>query len=562
MRARVHRLWFRSPRHRLAPAAALAASLASGGLHAAVCDGVSPANNTQLKSVVVAQGLPGRPLYVTAPPGDTQRLFIVAQDGLILIKKRGTPAGAFQTFLDIRDRVATNENEMGLLGLAFDPDYDTTGFFYVYYTDATGGLPCGLFGTQCSSVVSRFSVSSADPDAGDPASEVELMRFPQPQGNHNGGQIVFGPDGMLYIFTGDGGGAGDDDAGHGACGNGQNLETLLGKILRIDVRGVDPAGTSPDTACMTGFVAAGYTVPSDNPFQDGSDGRCDEIWAHGLRNPWRNDFDEATGDLYVADVGQNCWEEVDYVSADGIGGENYGWRQMEGNHCFNHLNPSNCNATSAPDCTPPCHDPSFTDPVVEYSHSAGCSITGGHVYRGCRMPNFDGTYFYGDFCSGFIRSFEIDNGVPVNPQDWTSQIDPTGALANDLTSFGEDAQGELYIVDRDGELRKILPPFPDLEVSGRGAGEMFRLHRDGNWTWEDLEFSTMHPVDFYRIYRGVPNGVFVCIHSTPEPFWTQGDTTVPDPGQLLAYVVTAVFGGEETQSGDPPRNLANPCPAP
>jgi hypothetical protein len=515
------------------------------------CAGVAPVSNTALKTVPVATGLTGRPLYVTAPPGDVGRIFVLEQSGLVRIKKRGDPPAAISTFLDIRDRVqaSTSLNEMGLLGLAFDPDYASNGLFYVNYTE--GPVPGPWF-----TVVARYSVSAGDPDVADPDSEERLLRFGQPQTNHNGGQVLFGPDGYLYVATGDGGGAND---AHGICGNGQNLANLLGKILRLDVRSSAPAGLAPDC----GGATAGYRVPSDNPFAGGAGGPCDEIWSYGLRNPWRSAFDPANGDLYVADVGQNCWEEVNYVAGSGPGGENYGWRQMEGSNCFNPALPLNCDPPAAA-CSgsPPCKDPGLTDPVLAYSHLGGaCSVTGGFVYRGCLMPGFAGTYFYGDFCDGFVKSFRIAGGSITEEMDWSDQVDPGGTLANRLSSFGLDAQGEIYITDRDGSVLRILPPFTDLEVSGDGAGVPLLLD-PAEWTWEDLEASTMHPVSHYRIYRGQPSGPFSCVFTTPVPRWIGGDPEVPAEGALFAYLVTAVSpAGEESRDGDPPHTLmAGACP--
>lgn len=538
-------------RHGASAVSALVAMLAIGPpARGADCTGVAPVSNTALTAVPVVTGLPGRPLYVTAPPGDRDRIFIVEQDGFIRIKKRGDPPGQFTTFLDISSVVQATRtpslNEMGLLGMAFDPDYGANGFFYVDYTE--GPLNGPWF-----TVVARYPVMPGDPDTADPDGEVRLLRFSQPQDNHNGGQVQFGPDGHLYVSTGDGGNANDQGTGHAVCGNGQALGSLLGKILRLDVRGAAPAGLAPDC----GGVSGDYSVPDDNPFVDGPGGRCDEVWAYGLRNPWRSAFDAANGDLYVADVGQNCWEEVNYVPAAQAAGRNYGWRPMEGNHCFNPATPLNCSPTPAT-CTgsPACNDPSLTRPVVEVGHTGGvCSITGGGVYRGCQMPGFSGAYFYGDYCAGFVKSFRMAGGLVTDPRDWTDAVAPGGALVNSLTSFGQDAQGEIYITDRDGTVLRIVPPFADLEVSGTGAASPFRLDADA-WRWEDLEASTMHPVDHYRVYRGLPGGVFSCIFTTPDPQWAGGDPAMPSTGTVLAYVITAVNpGGAESQGVAPPQTL-------
>jgi glucose/arabinose dehydrogenase len=348
----------------------------------------------------VAAGL-SFPLYLTAPPGDLARLFIVEKGGAIRIVKDGallpTP------FLDLSGRVSTGA-EQGLFGLAFDPAYAANGRFVVHYTDVAGNT-----------VVSLFRVGADDPDRADPSSEVVLLTAEQPFANHNGGQILFGPDGMLYVGLGDGGG-GDDPGGRG-----QSLTDLLGDILRVDVRG----GTS-------------YTVPPDNPFVGRTDARP-EIWSFGLRNPWRFTFDPATGDLYIADVGQSAWEEVDVVTAaQGAGrGANFGWSVMEGRHCY----------------TDPGCDPSqFTLPVVEYSHDKGCSITGGFVYRGAAIPALQGHYFYADYCQGWVRSFRLQDGQAVEPQAW-----PTLAPGGAVPGFGQDAAGELYVMNAEGRVFRIVP---------------------------------------------------------------------------------------------------------
>ncbi|UCF69138.1 MAG: PQQ-dependent sugar dehydrogenase [Acidobacteriota bacterium] len=504
-----------------------------------ICDGVAPVAHSSLKTIEVATGLTD-PLYVTAIPGQIDRLFIVEQDGLIKLHKRGEPAGTVSVFLDITDRVLRSSSEQGLLGLAFDPDYAQTGYFYVNYTEP------GL-GSGSRTVVSRFQVS-ADPDVADPASEVKYMVMGQPESNHNGGQLMFGPDGYLYVYTGDGGGGGDI---HGECGNGQRLASRLGKILRLDVRDLDPASLAPD--CDTSGL---YRVPSDNPFVDGSGGTCDEIYALGVRNPWRNDIDPLTGDHYVADVGETCWEEVNFVAAADAAGSNYGWRQMEGSHCHDPFN-SDCDPGPVSCGTSPaCNDPSLVLPITEYGHSGGsASVTGGHVYRGCLMPNLSGTYFYGDYIGGWIRSFRVVGGVATEQADRTAELlEPDNRLSRDLTSFGRDAQNELFICDRDGEILKIMPPFPEMQVSGPGASDPLLLG-EVDWTWQDLQYATEHPVDFYRVYRGVPNGLFQCVFAAIEPRWDGGDPVDPLPGELFAYLVTAVSSaaseGAESSPGEP-----------
>jgi glucose/arabinose dehydrogenase len=514
-----------------------------------VCDGVSAVNNTSIKRITVATGL-DRPMLVTAPPGDVDRIFFIEKEGLVSVLKRGAGTTGYTTFLNIISRVSEFGNEMGLLGMAFDPEYATNGYFYVHYTNRISNVN--------RNVVSRFSVSAGDPDIADASSEVVLFQSVTPQSNHNGGHIEFGPDNMLYIGIGDGGGANDQGTGHAACGNGQDNTTPLAKLLRINPRTSGPDASPGASDCSE--ISGNYTVPADNPFVDGSGGDCDEIWASGLRNPWRFAFDSEDGGLFIADVGQNCWEEIDWVSGDSTGGENYGWRPMEANHCFNTSQTTNCNPP-AQVCSgsPACGSLGLVRPVLEYSHTFGCSITGGRSYRGCRMPNYHGRYFYGDYCNGYTNSFVILNGQ-ARDQRSESTINPGFGL----TSFGHDAQGEMYIVDESpGQISKISPLFTDFEVSGINAESFLLDKATGAWTWEDLEYATMHDVDYYRVYRGEPNGVFSCITSTLDPTWADGgDPIDPADGELLAYLVTAVDSGQETLTGEPARTLADPCGAP
>jgi glucose/arabinose dehydrogenase len=332
--------------------------------------------------------------------GDSSgRLFIVLQNGRIVIYDGA--ALLAQPFLDIRSLVACC-GERGLLGLAFHPRYETNGFFFVNYTDLSGDT-----------VVARYSVSASDPNLADPNSAQIILQIDQPFPNHNGGQLQFGPDGYLYIGMGDGGEGGDP--GNRA----QNLNLLLGKMLRIDIdRGLP------------------YTVPPDNPFSGSTTAR-NEIWAYGLRNPWRFTFDRATGDLFIADVGQNQFEEINWTPATSRGGENYGWRRMEGAHCFNPA--SNCN------------DGSLTLPVLEYGRSDGCSVTGGYRYRGGIYPSLQGVYFYGDLCSGKIWGATRNAGGTWE----TTQLLDT---ALSITSFGEDEGGEVYVVNYGGNIFRIEGP--------------------------------------------------------------------------------------------------------
>ena len=376
-----------------------------------VCAGITPVSGTAIKAVRIASGL-SHPLLVTAPPGDVSRIFIVEQTGAIKVMKWGTLLPG--SFLNLSAKIVSG-GEQGLLGLAFHPQYATNGRLFVDYTDTSGNT-----------VVSEYHVSS-NPDVGD-TSEAIILQVTQPFANHNGGHLAFGPDGYLYIALGDGGSGGDP------FNNAQDTSKLLGKLLRLDIDGAPP-----------------YTNPSTNPFYGAIAGR-DEIWAYGLRNPWRFSFDRQNGDLYIGDVGQDHYEEIDYQPGSGAGssgGDNYGWHIVEGNgHCYTPS--SGCVQTG------------LKLPIVEYDHSQGCSITGGYVYRGCAMPDLQGTYFYSDFCTSFIRTFNVVGGVPTNFQDRTADLAPGGGITiSNVSSFGEDARGEIYICDlgtgSNGEVFKIVP---------------------------------------------------------------------------------------------------------
>ena len=341
-----------------------------------------------------------RPLYVTHANDGSGRLFVLEQTGKIWIIKDGLLSD--DPFLDISGLITASAtrpySEQGLLGVAFHPDYDSNGRFFVSYTDRSG-----------STVVARYQVSLSNPDIADAGSGQLIFQLRQPYVNHNGGHIDFGPDGYLYISLGDGGSANDP------LGAGQNRRLLLGALLRIDVDGALP-----------------YAIPQDNPFA-GDDSALDEIWAYGLRNVWRFSFDRDTGDLYLADVGQNLWEEVNFQPADSKGGENYGWNVWEGTHPFA--------GGSARDHVPP---------VFEYPHSLGCSVTGGYVYRGSAIPQLEAVYLFGDYCTGRVWAMYRDSDL-----NWqTDEFANTGMA---ISSFGEDEDGELYIVDYAGELYRINP---------------------------------------------------------------------------------------------------------
>ena len=340
------------------------------------------------------------PTYLTAAPGDTQRLFVVQRGGTIRVLHHDTTQA--RPFLDISAHVQTGYVEQGLLSLAFDPQYAANGRFFIYFTDSTGDIR-----------IVRYTVSS-DPDSADEATADTILRVAHPgETNHNGGQLQFGPDGMLYTGTGDGGGGGDP------VGNAQNKHALLGKLLRLDVSG-----------------ASGYTSPADNPGATDTS-FAPEVWSYGLRNPWRFSFDRQTGDLYIGDVGQNLYEEVD-VSPTAVQrgrGVNFGWNIMEGKHCY----PSDpCTAIGVV-------------PVVEYAHFGGtCSITGGYVYHGSALPELAGNYFYADYCAGSVHSIKYPG---TKTGDWTTLLSPGG----NISSFGQDNRGELYVLQLSGPVWRIVP---------------------------------------------------------------------------------------------------------
>lgn len=340
-----------------------------------------------------------RPTVLTHAPDGTNRIFVTSQYGQILVFPNDQQVKAIKVFLDIEDQVVykDTENEEGLLGLAFHPEYEQNGQFYVYYT--TTDAPH-------TSVISRFRVSPNDPDQADPQSEEELMRIAQPFWNHNGGNLIFGPDGYLYIGLGDGGKANDP------FGNGQNLRTLLGSMLRIDVDHQD-AGKK-------------YAVPKDNPFVEQNNAQP-EIWAYGLRNVWGMSFDRATGTLWAADVGQDLWEEIDII----VRGGNYGWNLREGKHPF------------GPRGVGP--RPGLIEPVWEYHHSIGKSITGGCVYRGQRVPELVGTYVYADYVSGKLWALKYDEQQKKVLANYSLKDKQMPIIA-----FGEDEQGEVYLTDAFG----------------------------------------------------------------------------------------------------------------
>lgn len=342
------------------------------------------------------------PLALTFAPGDSSRVFVAEKGGRVWVIRHDTLLAT--PFLDIHTIVSTG-GERGLLGLAFDPNYATNGRFYVSYTDTAGD-----------SHIARYLVS-ANPDSAVPTADGPIISVAQPYDNHNGGQITFGPDDMLYFALGDGGSGGDPQ------GHGQDRTELLGSMLRLDVSG---GGT--------------YTIPPDNPYT-GFATRRGELWNYGLRNPWRFSFDRQTGDLYIGDVGQGAREEIDASSANGGGGKglNYGWNVMEGAQCY-----------------PPgagCNQTGLTLPVYDYGHAGNvCAVTGGYVYRGAAIPALAGTYFFADYCAGWVRSLRLAGGRATQVTDW-----PSLAPGDAIPSFGEDARGELYILTAGGGVYRIVP---------------------------------------------------------------------------------------------------------
>lgn len=353
----------------------------------------TPTRNPVWKELV--SGLK-KPTDLSEIPDGSGLLAVLEQAGTIRLMKMNGELLA-KPYLDITDRVGSKNTEQGLLGLAFHPKYSDNGYFYVNYTDLNGNT-----------VISRFK-GAAGAVAADPASEKILLQVKQPYPNHNGGGVVFGPDGYLYLSLGDGGSGGDPQF------HAQSLNTLLGKILRIDVNQGDP-----------------YAIPADNPFAKG--GGLPEIWAYGLRNPWRFSFDRATGDLYIADVGQNLYEEINFVPAGSPGGLNFGWNFREGLHFYKGAPPAGMK---------------FVDPIWEYSHDQGCSVTGGFVYRGKAAAQLQGIYIYTDYCTGKI--WGLSRGMDGK---WTNQV--LSELGSTISGFGLDISGELYVLEHnDGKVLRL-----------------------------------------------------------------------------------------------------------
>jgi glucose/arabinose dehydrogenase len=381
---------------------------ASGFLPAAAAPLAAPPIPLNIHFQTVVTGL-SQPVFATNAGDGSGRLFIVQQGGQIIIFKNGALLAL--PFLDISSLLVRDGGEQGLLGLAFAPDYSTSGVFYVSYTAPSPITPAT---TPYAITLARYKVSS-NPDIADPNSGQVLLSVPKIYTNHNGSMLAFGPDHFLYMSTGDGGNGGDPN------NNAQNQKSLLGKLLRIAVN-------------STGS----YTIPSTNPYFSNTSGFRKEIWSYGLRNAWRFSFDRSNGDLYIGDVGQNTEEEIDFQTHGANGGQNYGWRIKEGNLCFNPVN-----------CTPP---PNYVAPIAVYDHgtndSVGCAVTGGYVYRGTTFPELKGAYLYGDFCTGRLWGL-VRN---ANSQ-WTST--PIADTNYSISAFAEDENGELYIVDYSGQLIHI-----------------------------------------------------------------------------------------------------------
>jgi len=502
--------------------AACGAAMGLGGGAIAQQDGATP-----LTTVRVGVGL-ALPVYAThAFATDFNRLFVVEQRSgstgriRIINDLYGTPALAVTPFISISP-VATG-NEEGLLGLAFHPDYAANGYFYVYYTNSTGN-----------NVVRRYRANGPDyrvATTADTATASDVITIPHPtNSNHNGGWISFGPDGNLFIATGDGG------SGNDPPNNAQNINQLLGKMLRLDVDGADniPGNDDDDGDVDDPPSTNGYTSPSDNPYFGPTAGR-DELWAIGLRNPWRNSFDPLNGDLYIADVGQNAVEEVSVrrSSSPITPVFNFGWRCMEGTSC-----------TGLSGCT--CGAATLTNPVHTYTHAGGaCSITGGEVYRGCEMPDMQGIYYFADYCNSIKWSFRYNRDTNTISEFTvrTAEFEPPGApTITSITGFGRDALGEVYIVEQGGEIWRIIPvatPGPDCNANGRrDACEILAnsaLDCDANGTLDSCEIAgndcnSNSVLDSCDIAAGAAD----CYDAAGAPGTAGGADGIPDECQCVA----------------------------
>ena len=384
------------------------------------------AEEKNLSSVLIADGYK-KPVFITSSPNNAKLLYIVEQAGLIKIINDGKKLS--RPFFDINKRVVNPNrpgDERGLLGFAFHPNHTNNGKFYINYMDNDGNT-----------IISEFSTNSEL--RADHKSERIILKLKQPYGNHNGGDIQFGPDGYLYISIGDGGKAGDP------LNAGQDLSSLFGKIIRIDIE------QKP------------YGIPKSNPFFGQKDKR-EEIWAWGLRNVWRFSFDKQTGDKYLADVGQNKWEEVNFEPASSEGGLNYGWRIMEANHCYDPKENCPTEGLIKPIIEYPndANHPAFAFRIIEelsFSETdvEGCSVTGGYVYRGQKIKSMQGQYIFGDYCSGNIWTLKVVNGKAINFKNRTEEINIGGGeFTTYISSFGQDSDGEIYIIDYNGGIYKLI----------------------------------------------------------------------------------------------------------
>ena len=430
------------------------------------------------------------PLDLQNAGDGTDRIFVVEQSGKIYVFENNTGVTVKKKFLDITDSVSSG-GEMGLLGLAFHPNYENNGYFYVNYTKSS---------PYRRTLIVRFQVSNANPDSADRSSSKILMEIAQPFSNHNGGQLAFGPDGYLYIALGDGGSGGDPQ------GNAQNKSSLLGKLLRIDV---DQTQGSIN-----------YAIPLNNPFKNNTQGFKEEIYAYGLRNPWRFSFDSPTGRLWCADVGQNAWEEIDLI----VKGGNYGWRCYEGNHNYDLSG---------------CTDTNYIFPVWEYSHSDGVSITGGYVYRGPNLPDLYGKYIYGDFGTRKIWALTYDG---INPP--TNKLLLTSSVS--IASFGVDINNELYVVGYNGIIYRFIPAASIIAPTNL----RYTVNSPNSITlnWND----NSNNENGFRIERKVGSENFVLLESVDENIITFTDNSVVDTQmysyRVYAYNSTASSGFSNTTS--------------
>jgi glucose/arabinose dehydrogenase len=445
---------------------------------------------TSLQFMQVTSGL-NLPLFITNAGDGSNRLFILQQTGQIRIFKNGSLLAT--PFLNLSGLVSnfTGANgEQGLLGLAFDPNYATNGIFYITYTTSNND-PTFIYTTT----LARYHVSSGNADLADTTSGSVLLSIPKKYTNHNGGMLTFGPDGFLYMSMGDGGSGGDPD------NNAQSLHTLLGKLIRLDVESTPPPGQK-------------YVIPTTNPFFTSSDPNVrKEIWAYGLRNPWRFSFDRMTGDLYMGDVGQNIEEEVDYQPSSSAGGQNYGWRIREGNLCYNPS--SNC-----------VNPPNYAPPVTTYDHgtndSYGCALIGGYVYRGTASPALKGVYFYGDLCSGKVLD------LTKNPNNtWSNNI--IAFTHFNISSFGQDEQGELYVIDYSaGNIYKLYSLVPGAATLVTPSGDI-GTNYNPTYTWNQVDGAT-----WYLLQVNGPSGNLIYQWYTSAQANCNGTTCSVTPSTTLA----------------------------